>query len=146
MKTYKGQITKLEHNQIFVFGSNTQGRHGKGAALWAKQHAGAKYGNPQGLQGQSYAILTKDLTKQHHPSIPKDYIIEQIHKLYIHAIDNPERDYLIAYSAEGMNLNGYTPKDMAKMFASYAIPNNIIFEDKFSELVKNYFEIQRQGF
>ncbi len=29
LKTYKGKITKLEPNQIFVFGSNPQGRHGK---------------------------------------------------------------------------------------------------------------------
>ena len=37
-------ITQLEPNQIFVFGSNTQGRHGKGAALTAKNKFGAVYG------------------------------------------------------------------------------------------------------
>jgi hypothetical protein len=26
---------------VFVFGSNLAGRHGKGAALWARQHRGA---------------------------------------------------------------------------------------------------------
>ena len=30
MKTYKGEATKLKPNQIFVFGSNTEGRHGRG--------------------------------------------------------------------------------------------------------------------
>jgi hypothetical protein len=35
-KTYSGMITELEPNQVFVFGSNTQGRHGKGAALMAR--------------------------------------------------------------------------------------------------------------
>jgi hypothetical protein len=29
---------------IFVFGSNLTGRHGKGAALYARQHYGAIYG------------------------------------------------------------------------------------------------------
>ncbi len=29
---------------IFVFGSNLAGRHGKGAALYAKNHCGAVYG------------------------------------------------------------------------------------------------------
>src|SRR5208283_2768202 len=37
IKTYSGKITKLKPNQIIVVGTNTQGRHGKGAALWAKE-------------------------------------------------------------------------------------------------------------
>lgn len=45
---------------IFVFGSNLAGRHGKGAALYAKQHHGAIYGVGSGRQGNSYAIPTKD--------------------------------------------------------------------------------------
>jgi len=49
MRTYKGIITKLLSNQVFVFGSNTEGRHGKGAALWAKQNAGAIYGQSKGI-------------------------------------------------------------------------------------------------
>lgn len=61
---YKGIITELPENGIFVFGSNTQGRHGKGAALLAKNKFGAIYGQAKGLQGQSYAIITKDLTKK----------------------------------------------------------------------------------
>jgi hypothetical protein len=43
-KTYKDFITQLKDNQIFVFGSNTQGRHGKGAALLARNKFGAIYG------------------------------------------------------------------------------------------------------
>ncbi len=45
---------------IFVFGSNLAGRHGKGAALFARQKHGAVYGQGVGLQGHSYAIPTKD--------------------------------------------------------------------------------------
>ena len=45
---------------IFVFGSNLAGRHGKGAALYAKKHHGAIYGQGYGLQGRSFAIPTKD--------------------------------------------------------------------------------------
>lgn len=44
---------------VFVFGSNRAGRHGKGAALFARQHHGAIYGQGEGLQGNSYAIPTK---------------------------------------------------------------------------------------
>jgi hypothetical protein len=49
---------------VFVFGSNLAGRHGKGAALWALQHRGAIYGQGEGLQGNSYAIPTKDARLQ----------------------------------------------------------------------------------
>jgi hypothetical protein len=46
--------------EIFVFGSNLAGRHGKGAALTAYKTYGAIYGQGIGLQGDSYAIPTKD--------------------------------------------------------------------------------------
>lgn len=43
-ETYKGLIRSLQPNQIFVFGSNTQGRHELGVAKMALQKFGAKYG------------------------------------------------------------------------------------------------------
>ena len=46
--------------QIFVFGSNLAGRHGKGAALHARSYYGAKYGVGEGRTGKSYAVPTKD--------------------------------------------------------------------------------------
>lgn len=45
---------------IFVFGSNLAGRHGKGAALIARQRFGAVYGVGEGFTGNAYAIPTKD--------------------------------------------------------------------------------------
>lgn len=47
-------------NMIFVFGSNLSGIHGAGAAHFAMQKMGAIYGQGQGLQGQSYALPTKE--------------------------------------------------------------------------------------
>lgn len=44
---------------VFVFGSNLQGRHGKGAALAAVREYGATYGVGVGRQGMAYAIPTK---------------------------------------------------------------------------------------
>lgn len=141
-KTYTGTIHKLEPKQIFVFGSNTQGRHGKGAALWAVQNAGAIYGRASGLQGQSYAIITKDLTKRTHPSVSAESIKAAIIKLYYDAKCNDNYEFLIAYKGEGTNLNGYTPEKMALFFAMASergiIPDNIIFEHKFAELVYKY--------
>ena len=134
-KTYKDFITQLKDNQIFVFGSNTQGKHGKGAALLARNKFGAIYGQAEGPQGQSYAIITKDLTKSVHPSRTKEQIIQQIHGLYEYARNNPDKEFLVAYSGTGTNLNAYSNKEMAGMFSSEVIPNNIIFEDKFNSLL-----------
>ena len=50
----------MNKTHIFVFGSNLAGRHGKGAALFAKQNHGAIYGQNMGLQRNSYAIPTKE--------------------------------------------------------------------------------------
>jgi hypothetical protein len=135
-KTYKGIITELPWNGIFVFGSNTQGRHGKGSALVARQKFGAKYGQRCGIQGNSYAIVTKDLTKNIHPSVEKESIIFQISCLYTYARENFHLDFYIAYTGNSINLNGYTPKEMANMFNQENIPNNIIFEEEFAKLIK----------
>lgn len=136
MKTYKGLITKLPENGIFVFGSNTQGRHGKGAAKVARNKFGAIYGQASGLQNKSYAIITKDLTKLHTPNISRDYIKSEIRKLYSFANCNPNLEFYIAYSGTGHNLNGYSNEEMAEMFSCWTIPENIIFEEEFSKLIK----------
>lgn len=135
-KTYKGEIKELPENGIFVFGANTEGRHGLGAAKVAKEKFGAIYGRT-GLINRSYGIITKDLTKKIHPSIDKETITDQIEKLYTLALITPERDYYIAYNGKGKNLNAYSPQDMAKMFKSamFVIPENIIFEEEFSKLL-----------
>jgi len=137
MKTYKGLIKELPENGIFVFGSNTQGRHGKGSALVARQKFGAIYGQAKGLQGKSFAIITKDLTKYKHPSIKEIEIEVQISDLYYYAILHPELDFYIVYSGNGNNLNAYTPQQMAKMFNYVQIPENIVFEEEFAKLIEN---------
>ena len=137
-KTYSGFIHYLNKDQIFVFGSNTQGRHGKGAALTARLRFGAIYGKPEGIQGKSFAIITKDLTKKTHPSRSTDQIISQIDKLYKYATLHPDKEFIIAYKCGDNNLNAYSSEDMAKMFASRDVPENIVFDKLFYELVKSY--------
>ena len=137
-KTYSGFIHYLNKDQIFVFGSNTQGRHGEGAALTARLIFGAINGNPEGIQGKSFAIITKDLTKKTHPSRTASQVISQIEKLYKYATLHPEKEFIIPYKCSDYNLNAYSSEDMAKMFASRDIPVNIIFDKLFYELVKSY--------
>lgn len=51
-------ITHLEPDDIFVFGSNLDGLHVGGAARVAYEKFGAEWGRGVGMQGQSYAIPT----------------------------------------------------------------------------------------
>lgn len=137
MKTYKGILTKeIVGNGIFVFGSNTQGRHGKGSAQYARLNFGAIYGQAKGLQGKSYAIITKDLTKRNHPSISKDYIVEQIKELYDLANKLSDIDFYVPYTDNSINLNAYSSQEMAEMFNQKPIPTNIVFEESFAKLIQ----------
>lgn len=132
---YEGTILVLKENEIFVFGSNTEGRHGAGAAKFARDKFGAKYGQARGLQGRSYAIVTKDL-KKGYKSRTVDQIAEEIKNLYAFVRENKELRFLIAYCPmSAPPLNGYSYEDLAGIFSLYKIPTNIIFEQNFYDLV-----------
>ena len=51
-------ITELGEDEVFVFGSNLEGRHLGGAARVAREKFGAVMGQGVGLQGPRYAIPT----------------------------------------------------------------------------------------
>lgn len=137
MRTYTGRIDRLSHKQIFVFGSNTEGRHGKGAAKKAMKF-GAVYGKAIGLYGQTYAIITKDLQSKSHPSIAADVIERQIESLYYVAKSMWLYEFLVVYNATGANLNGYSPREMATMFNNAGpIPENMVFEEGFAKIIES---------
>jgi len=147
---YKGIINKLNNNEIFVFGSNPEGRHGKGAAKFAKDKFGAKQGQGHGLQGNSYGLVTKNLKNGYYDkvtnityeksglkSVNTEQITENIKSLYKVARSHKDKLFYTAYSGNSKNLlNGYTSQEMANMFYSAKpIPMNIIFEYNFLNLV-----------
>lgn len=148
VKTYEGKIKSLESNQIFVFGSNPEGRHGKGAALTAKEKFQAEYGVGRGLTGQSYALVTKNLAagfveestgityeKSGEQSVSKEQIIDNIKEMYDKARELSDKEFMVAYTVS-KNLNGYSSQEMADMFvAAGPIPGNVIFNDEFAELL-----------
>ena len=154
MKTYKGFITELEENQVFVFGSNLDGFHGGGAAgfasfgkpgnFWREEHyhtwpdgekglwniKGRERGYQEGTEGRSYALPT--VTHAGAPkSLSKAEIIENIVEFYLYAKYNPDKEFLVAYTM-APNLNGYTPMEMIEMFACAPPPPNVVFEERFA--------------
>ena len=72
--------------RIFVFGSNLAGRHGKGSAEHARLFYGAKRGVPEGMEGMSYAIPTKDINLE---PLPLDVIEQHVAKFLEYARVNP---------------------------------------------------------
>ena len=113
---------------IFVFGSNLAGRHGKGAALWARQHRGAIYGQGVGPQGDAYAIPTKD---------------GRLHVLPLHTIQAHVAEFLdyarqrpaitFELTPIGCGLAGYHPDEIAPMFAD--APANVQLPDAFAAIL-----------
>jgi len=98
-------------SEIFVFGSNLAGRHGKGAALYAKQNHGAVYGQGFGLQGTSYAIPTKDAKLK---TLPLTTIQSYVNLFLLFAEEHPELTFKL--TPIGCGLAGYEPQDIAPMF------------------------------
>lgn len=115
-------------NDIFVFGSNTEGKHGAGAAKVALNLYGAIYGQAKGIQGNSYAIITKDLTKGN-KSISLTTIEEQIDELIEFAINNEDKTFHV--TKIGCGLGGFTIEEISQLFANKLIPENIILPKEF---------------
>lgn len=146
VSSYTGNITP-DANTIFVFGSNPEGRHGAGAAKVAREQFGAIYGQGEGLQGNAYALPTKDLRVKENNSlrsISPEQIIESIKKLYETARQNPNKQFKVAYrNTDRASLNGYTGLEMIDMFLKAgSIPTNIVFSKEWVDTGK--FNLSRE--
>jgi hypothetical protein len=109
-------------NNIFVFGSNLAGRHGKGAALYARNFHGAVYGQGEGRQGKSYAVPTKDYNIN---SLPLDTIEKHIITFLRHAKNSPQDTFLL--TPIGTGLAGYAVPDILKLISKHTVPSNVVF-------------------
>jgi hypothetical protein len=148
MRSAPDQIDSLKKNQCFVFGSNGLGEHGKGAALAAfgedyhhqrKQTRdavgkwavwGKSRGFMRGHEGMSYAIETKADWRDRH-SLPLPEIEKQIDKLIKFAERNPSTEFLC--SAFGAGLAGRSHAEMAKLWQSKTISNNLLLPPQWVE-------------
>ena len=123
-------ITELSKCEIFVFGSNLEGRHAGGAARFAYEHFGAEWGNGVGPQGRCYAIPT-----MHGPiSAIEPYVSDFID----YVIDHPQNRFLV--TRVGCGIAGFKDRDMAPLFAAALfLPNISLPREWFVELV-NYVD------
>jgi hypothetical protein len=119
-------IKSLTLKEIFVFGSNQSGRHGKGAAKTALGW-GATWGQAEGLQGRTYGIPTKNsnITETLELNEIKPYVDRFIQ----FAKDNPTLKFLV--TEVGCGLAGLSPKEVAPLFKDAVNVENIHMPSKF---------------
>lgn len=96
---------------LFVFGSNLSGRHGKGAALTARNEYGAVYGVGVGRTGNAYAIPTKDAFLR---TLPLDAIESYVKAFLFYARENPELKFFV--TRVGTGLAGYKDAQISPFF------------------------------
>lgn len=119
-------ITDLEPDDIFVFGSNLQGLHGDGAARVAFRKFGAVWGQGVGIQGQSYAIPTM----QGGVETIKPYIDEFI-KLAREWDQN--RFYVTRI---GCGIAGFTDEEIAPLFDEAYDLYNVCLPKSFADIIE----------
>lgn len=112
--------------RIFVFGSNLAGRHGKGAALYARKNFGAVYGVGYGRTGDAYAIPTKDETLK---TLPLSTIQAWCFAFIEYARAHPELKFVV--TPVGCGLAGYSRTQIAPFFS--AMPMNCEYAHTWSE-------------
>src|ERR1700678_3211945 len=112
--------------EIFVFGSNLLGIHKKGAALIALQKHGAILGQRIGLQGNSYAIPTKETPRR---SLDLISINKFVADFLSYASSTPEYNYSV--TAIGCGLAGWRPEHIAPMFHRVLDLKNVRLPNEF---------------
>lgn len=124
-----GLVRNLEPNQIFVFGSNEAGRHGRGAAKTAVSF-GAKFGIGEGLAGHTYGIPTKNKNMQ---VLSLNRIKKYVDTFIEFAKINPQYTFLV--TEIGCGLAGYVPNQIAPLFMEAIKVNNIHLPETFWHII-----------
>ena len=118
-------INELENNEIFVFGSNLEGRHGGGAARIAYDKFGAIWGQGVGLQGQSYGIPTM------HGGV--DVIKPYVDEFIDFAKSHQELKFLV--TRIGCGIAGFNDEEMAPLFKDAIEIENIYLPKSFYDIL-----------
>lgn len=105
----------LDRDGVFVFGSNEIGQHGAGAARLAWDHFGARLNQGFGMTGQCFGIPTKDWDVK---VLGLREIAFYVERFIVFAKTPRLHKWKWYITKIGCGLAGYTPEDIAPMFAS----------------------------
>lgn len=117
--------------RVFVFGSNTAGVHGAGAAKFAYEKKGAQWGKSYGHYGDSFAIPTQDRDIE---TLPLEVIEYFVHGFIAYAYTHPKLNFQV--SRIGCGLTGYKDSDIAPMFG--LAPENCMFDEHWKPWLQGY--------
>ena len=119
------KIDSLEEDEIFVFGSNLEGKHLGGAAKAAHHRFGAQWGVGVGLTGQAYAIPTM----QGGVETIKPYVDQFID----YAKEHQEKEFLV--TRIGCGIAGFKDEEIAPLFKKAATIRNIYLPKEFFDII-----------
>jgi len=150
LKTYSAPISKLEDNEVFVFGANIDGFHGAGSAgyasfgvsgnVWRNHAYGSKpngwkgkwavkgeLGLQEGTEGKSYALPTVISPGARRSLVPN------FRPLFESCREHSSWKFYLAQGGV-TGLNGWSPAEMASfVHAAGEIPPNLYFEESFAQ-------------
>lgn len=120
-------IVSLGKEEIFVFGSNVEGMHNGGAAYYALQHFGAKFGQAEGIQGQSYAIPTDGNSFEE--------LAKAVERFTEYVVFHPQNKFML--TAVGTGNAGYEVRQIAPLFRQAYAFGNVYVPRSFMQYVSN---------
>ena len=131
MRVSAKHIDKLEDDEVFVFGSNTEGMHAGGAARMA-MNWGAIYGKAFGLQGKTFAIPTVDYTRSGKMSV--DEIKKYVDEFLDFTIKNKDKKFLV--TEIGCGIAGFKVSEIAPLFIKVLEYSNVYLPERFINYLK----------
>ncbi|ADK30929.1 hypothetical protein R4M03_04625 [Brachyspira pilosicoli] len=134
MRVSAKHIDKLEDDEVFVFGSNTEGMHAGGAARMA-MNWGAIYGKAFGLQGKTFAIPTVDYTRSGKMSI--DEIKKYVDEFLDFTIKNKDKKFLV--TEIGCGIAGFKVSEIAPLFRKALEYSNVYLPERFINYLKDNY-------
>lgn len=122
-------IERLLPGQIFVFGSNVLGYHTGGASGKAIRKFGAVWGEPEGLQGQSYAIPV-----DHGKNVRKDEEVKKAIDRFI-SFARSHQELLFLVTRIGCGIAGYHDDEIAGFFKDALSLDNVSLPKSFVDAI-----------
>ena len=123
-------IDSLKENEIFVFGCRNSGRHLDGASNFALENFGARMGQREGRQGQSYAIPTIGGV------IGLKEIELSVKTFTQYASEHPQLHFLV--TPVGCGGGCRRPSEIAPMFSDAAKLANVSLPQEFWNILNRY--------
>lgn len=116
---FHDDMAPVAESEIFVFGSNLKGRHGKGAALTAMKQYGAEYGVGEGFTGRCYALPTRNANQVGEKAEVTTLTLAEVRKHIKVFMDVAEskKDKRFYVSRVGCGHAGFSDEQIAPLFA-----------------------------